>query len=78
MEQEICYEQLQCKKLTNSMGQSPEYLLACEQANRYSASQEIPPPFIETEGSLPCSQQPATGPCPEPDESSAQLPTLFS
>jgi hypothetical protein len=29
------------------------------------------------EGSLPCSQQPASGPYPEPDESNPHLPTLF-
>jgi hypothetical protein len=29
------------------------------------------------EGSLPYSQQPATGPYPEPDESSSHLSTLF-
>jgi hypothetical protein len=32
---------------------------------------------METEGSLPCSQQRSNGPKPEPDESSPQLPTLF-
>jgi hypothetical protein len=32
---------------------------------------------MEPEGSLPCSQEPAIGPYPKPDESSPQLPTLF-
>jgi hypothetical protein len=36
------------------------------------------PAFMETEGSSPRSQQPATGPYPEPDESSPHPPTLFS
>jgi len=33
--------------------------------------------FMEPEGSLPCSQQPATGPFPEQDESSPHPPTEF-
>jgi hypothetical protein len=32
---------------------------------------------MEPEGSLPCSQEPANGPYPEPDESSPHLPTQF-
>jgi len=32
---------------------------------------------MEPEGSLPCSQQPTTGPCLEPDEYNAQILTLF-
>jgi hypothetical protein len=32
---------------------------------------------MQPEGSLPRSQQPATGPYPDPDASSPQLPILF-
>jgi len=32
---------------------------------------------MESEGLLPCSQDPTAGPYPEPDASSLQLPTLF-
>jgi hypothetical protein len=35
------------------------------------------PPFMEPEGLLLCSQEPTTGPCPEPDESSPHFFTLF-
>jgi len=32
---------------------------------------------MESEGSLSCSQEPASGPYPEPDESSSHPPNLF-
>jgi hypothetical protein len=32
---------------------------------------------MEPEGSLPCSQEPATGPYPEADESIPHLTTIF-
>jgi hypothetical protein len=40
------------------------------EGNSHSASQDIP-------RLLPCSQQPATGLCPEPYESSQRFPILF-
>jgi hypothetical protein len=44
--------------------------------NNCSASQEITR-LLEPEDSLPCSQQPSTGPYPKPDESSPKLSILF-
>jgi hypothetical protein len=51
--------------LSYSMEQSPSW-----KANRFADSQEIPPHFMEPEGSLPHSQVPATCLYPEPAQSS--------
>jgi len=53
-----------------------KYSLSWE-ANSRSARQEIPRLLLEPEGSLPCSQDPDTGPYPEPDEYSPHLPILL-
>jgi len=58
--------------ITNSMEQS----LFCI-ANSHSASQEVPPPFMEREVPLLCSQELTIGPYPEPHESSPHLSALF-
>jgi hypothetical protein len=42
----------------------------------HSASQEILRRFMQPESSSPCSQEPAAGPYPEPDESSSQSPNI--
>jgi hypothetical protein len=57
-------------RLTNSMHQSLKSL----ESLSWSANSSS---FMEPEGSLPCSQEPATGAYPEPDESSAYPLTLF-
>ena len=70
----ICLRKKNCSRcvynprthsLTHSMEQSPSW-----EADRPSASQEIPPHFIEPEDSLPHSQVPVT--CPYPGVSSIQ------
>jgi hypothetical protein len=57
------------KKIYNLMEQSPW------EAKSQSVTKI--PPFMDPEGSLLCSQEPATGPYPEPDEYSPELPTIL-
>jgi hypothetical protein len=51
-----------------------ESLLRNQQAFSYLRNSQH---FMEPECSLLCLQEPATGPCPEPDESSPYNPVLF-
>jgi hypothetical protein len=57
--------------LTNSMEQSPSEKLIVIQLLKKLLT------FMEPKGSLLCSQQPATDPCPEPDASSTHFLTHF-
>jgi len=63
---------LNITKVTKSMKLRPSW-----EAGSHSASQEFPCLFMEPEGSLPCSQDPATGTYPDPNSSSPHLPTVF-
>jgi hypothetical protein len=57
--------------MTDSVEQSPR------EAKSHSDSQEMSLLFMKPEGSLSCWQEPASGPYPEPDESSPYIPMLF-
>jgi hypothetical protein len=46
------------------------------EASSYWASQDIPRILRKSEDPLPCLQEQATGPSPEPDESSTPIPFI--
>jgi hypothetical protein len=59
--------------LTRSLTHGAEpFLRNCKLCSHSRNSQH----FIELEGSLPCSQEPSTGPYPEPDRSNPHHPIL--
>jgi hypothetical protein len=58
--------------ITNSMELSPSWETTC-----CSATQKFPRNVMEPEGSLASSQQPSTGPYPEPNESTLCCPILL-
>jgi hypothetical protein len=47
------------------------------EATSRSALQEFPQNFMEPEGSVACSQEPSTGPYPEPQQVSPYQAILF-
>jgi hypothetical protein len=61
----------QLTQLTDFMKLSPSWETAS-----WAGTQKFPQYFMEPEGSLPCSQDPSTGPYPEPDRSSPYHPNL--
>jgi hypothetical protein len=59
------------KELTNSTGQSPFSEVIFHSCSRNSLH------FVQPKDSLSCSQEPTTGPYPQPDKSSPCHPIIF-
>jgi hypothetical protein len=58
----------------HSLPHGAEHFLRSRQLCSYSRTSQH---FIEPQGSLPCSQEPSTGPYPVPDQSNSYLPIHF-
>jgi hypothetical protein len=60
---------------TGSLTHAVEPFLRTRQLCSYSRTSQH---FMEPEGSLSCSQEPSTGPYPEPEQSNPYHPSYFS
>jgi hypothetical protein len=69
------YIKQQIKLITHSLTHGAEpFLRSCQLCSHSRTSRR----FMETEGSLPPSQKPSTGPYPEPDRSNPTIPSYLS
>jgi hypothetical protein len=70
----VCFLEYQTiDKVQNSVVQESH----SPKANSTLSYSRQSPPFMAPEGSSPCSQEPAAGPCPKPDESNPHFKHYF-
>jgi hypothetical protein len=73
-EANVCKQNLANNTPSNALTHGAEPYLRWRHSISYLRISQY---FIEPESSLPCSQEPSTGPYPKPDQSSPYYPILF-